>query len=30
MTHLTDSFKIDKLNDLVGMDKYISHMNKWH
>tara|TARA_B100001564_G_C20665279_1_gene683475 strand:+ start:2501 stop:3706 length:1206 start_codon:yes stop_codon:yes gene_type:complete len=30
MNNLTESFKINKLNDLIGMDKYISHMNKWY
>lgn len=30
MNNLTESFKINKLNDLIGMEKYISHMNKWY
>ena len=30
MTHLVESFQPNKLNDLIGMDKYISHMNNWY
>ena len=30
MTHLVESFQPNKLNDLTGMDKYISHMNNWY
>lgn len=29
MTKLIETFQINNLNELVGMDKYISHMNKW-
>ena len=30
MEHFVESLQIDKLNDLIGMEKYISHMNKWY
>tara|TARA_B110000114_G_scaffold185287_1_gene231663 strand:- start:459 stop:1664 length:1206 start_codon:yes stop_codon:yes gene_type:complete len=30
MEHTVKSFEINKLDDLVGMEKYILHMNKWY
>ena len=30
MNHSIQSLQINDLNDLIGMDKYIIHMNKWH
>lgn len=30
MTHLVESFQPNKLNDLIGMDKYTSYMNNWY
>ena len=30
MTHLVEFSQPNKLNDLIGMDKYISHMNNWY
>ena len=30
MEHFVESLQINKLNDLIGMEKYISHMNKWY
>ena len=29
MTQLIETFKVNKLNDLVGMERYITHMNTW-
>ena len=29
MTQLIETFKVNKLNELVGMERYITHMNKW-
>ena len=30
MTHFVQSFQPNKLDDLIGMEKYISYMNKWY
>ena len=30
MNHSIQSLQINDLNDLIGMDKYIIHMNKWY
>ena len=30
MEHLIETFKINKLDDLIGMEKYILQMNKWY
>ena len=30
MTHLVQSFQPNKLDDLIGMEKYISYINKWY
>jgi len=30
MTHLIQSFQPNKLDDLIGMEKYISYINKWY
>ena len=30
MTHFVQSFQPNKLNDLIGMEKYISYINKWY
>jgi hypothetical protein len=30
MEHFAESLQINKLNDLIGMDKYILHMNNWY
>ena len=30
MNDSIELFKINKLDDLIGMDKYVSHMNKWY
>ena len=30
MNNSIELFKINKLDDLIGIDKYVSHMDKWY
>ena len=30
MNHLVETFQINKLDELIGMEKYISQIDKWY